>query len=147
MYFSLHIFFFSSRRRHTRCALVTGVQTCALPIFPPDYRAPPHGLTLPVPAAMPPGGLQRKTCRPIQQRRHERHELVERAGVFRPLADDLVVDGENDRIACALDPDHAGRHGVAADAESDVLGGESAVEVLRSEEHQMELQSSILTSL
>src|SRR3546814_3237599 len=24
---------FSSRRRHTRCALVTGVQTCALPIF------------------------------------------------------------------------------------------------------------------
>src|SRR3546814_4408940 len=26
--------FFSSRRRHTRCALVTGVQTCALPICP-----------------------------------------------------------------------------------------------------------------
>src|SRR3546814_4183828 len=30
----LILFFFSSRRRHTRCALVTGVQTCALPIFP-----------------------------------------------------------------------------------------------------------------
>src|SRR3546814_4754169 len=29
----LVVFFFSSRRRHTRCALVTGVQTCALPIF------------------------------------------------------------------------------------------------------------------
>src|SRR3546814_13910247 len=28
----LYCFFFSSRRRHTRCALVTGVQTCALPI-------------------------------------------------------------------------------------------------------------------
>src|SRR3546814_2172766 len=28
----LVLFFFSSRRRHTRCALVTGVQTCALPI-------------------------------------------------------------------------------------------------------------------
>src|SRR3546814_5827786 len=27
------MFFFSSRRRHTRCALVTGVQTCALPIW------------------------------------------------------------------------------------------------------------------
>src|SRR3546814_8247394 len=26
-------FFFTSRRRHTRCALVTGVQTCALPIL------------------------------------------------------------------------------------------------------------------
>src|SRR3546814_1838890 len=30
--FLLFVFFFSSRRRHTRCALVTGVQTCALPI-------------------------------------------------------------------------------------------------------------------
>src|SRR3546814_3295122 len=27
------LFFISSRRRHTRCALVTGVQTCPLPIF------------------------------------------------------------------------------------------------------------------
>src|SRR3546814_1181316 len=31
--------FFSSRRRHTRCALVTGVQTCALPI-----SRHPHGI-------------------------------------------------------------------------------------------------------
>src|SRR3546814_17763319 len=37
-------FFFSSGRRHTRCALVTGVQTCALPIWrgwsspPPPFR-------------------------------------------------------------------------------------------------------------
>src|SRR3546814_12566204 len=30
------LFFFSSRRRHTRCALVTGVQTCALPISRSD---------------------------------------------------------------------------------------------------------------
>src|SRR3546814_7962653 len=29
-------FLFSSRRRHTRCALVTGVQTCALPIYGDD---------------------------------------------------------------------------------------------------------------
>src|SRR3546814_7951019 len=28
---------FSSRRRHTSCALVTGVQTCALPISTGDY--------------------------------------------------------------------------------------------------------------
>src|SRR3546814_13246715 len=38
---NLILFFFSSRRRHTRCALVTGVQTCALPIYvrgqPSDY--------------------------------------------------------------------------------------------------------------
>src|SRR3546814_105161 len=31
----MYCFFFSSRRRHTRCALVTGVQTCALPISSP----------------------------------------------------------------------------------------------------------------
>src|SRR3546814_5347024 len=31
--------FFSSRRRHTRCALVTGVQTCALPILLEDVNA------------------------------------------------------------------------------------------------------------
>src|SRR3546814_9851353 len=33
-----YIFFFSSRRRHTRCALVTGVQTCALPILIAFYE-------------------------------------------------------------------------------------------------------------
>src|SRR3546814_7954359 len=32
VFFIMCYFFFSSRRRHTRCALVTGVQTCALPI-------------------------------------------------------------------------------------------------------------------
>src|SRR3546814_13575289 len=30
--FVIFLLFFSSRRRHTMCALVTGVQTCALPI-------------------------------------------------------------------------------------------------------------------
>src|SRR3546814_19258654 len=35
--------FFSSRRRHTRCALVTGVQTCDLPIsVPTNYYAPEY---------------------------------------------------------------------------------------------------------
>src|SRR3546814_3619634 len=33
-------FFLSSRRRHTRCALVTGVQTCSLPIY--ERRTVPH---------------------------------------------------------------------------------------------------------
>src|SRR3546814_17742231 len=36
------LFFFSSRRRHTRCALVTGVQTCALPIS----HIRPHTMSL-----------------------------------------------------------------------------------------------------
>src|SRR3546814_15589039 len=33
IYMCLFVCFCSSRRRHTRCALVTGVQTCALPIY------------------------------------------------------------------------------------------------------------------
>src|SRR3546814_3197017 len=37
------MFFVSSRRRHTRCALVTGVQTCALPIsFKHPRTSPVH---------------------------------------------------------------------------------------------------------
>src|SRR3546814_8444920 len=47
-------FFFSSRRRHTRCALVTGVQTCALPISalarevpPPAYQLAAHRADVP----------------------------------------------------------------------------------------------------
>ncbi len=30
------LFFFSSRRRHTRLVQVTGVQTCAVPIYQPE---------------------------------------------------------------------------------------------------------------
>src|SRR3546814_19178481 len=46
MYISLIVFFFfSSRRRHTSCALVTGVQTCALPICQLQASAScPHGV-------------------------------------------------------------------------------------------------------
>src|SRR3546814_7671454 len=41
MYFMFCFLFFfcSSRRRHTRCALVTGVQTCALPISDSEFAA------------------------------------------------------------------------------------------------------------
>src|SRR3546814_7237505 len=38
MFSLVSLFCFSSRRRHTRCALVTGVQTCALPIPPEGER-------------------------------------------------------------------------------------------------------------
>src|SRR3546814_1366849 len=48
------VFFFSSRRRHTRCALVTGVQTCALPIYRAGSemraRGPKPRLPAPFPA-------------------------------------------------------------------------------------------------
>src|SRR3546814_1571272 len=55
-------FFFSSRRRHTRCALVTGVQTCALPICPTcnidyerDFSRNVELSFLPAPAVRPLG--------------------------------------------------------------------------------------------
>src|SRR3546814_1831941 len=49
------LFFFSSRRRHTRCALVTGVQTCALPISLIDAYAARFNETIPGPT---PGSLE-----------------------------------------------------------------------------------------
>src|SRR3546814_11333492 len=42
------VFFFSSSRRHTRCALVTGVQTCALPILLRMSNSAYYGLRTPV---------------------------------------------------------------------------------------------------
>src|SRR3546814_10810365 len=42
--FVLSVLFFSSRRRHTSCALVTGVQTCALPISIPCVIAMLHDI-------------------------------------------------------------------------------------------------------
>src|SRR3546814_17367948 len=56
-YECLWFFFFSSRRRHTRCALVTGVQTCALPISdsPPTVPKPSQTAAAPAPSpASPP---------------------------------------------------------------------------------------------
>src|SRR3546814_12917507 len=38
---NIRVFFVSSRRLHTRCALVTGVQTCALPISWTDVPIDP----------------------------------------------------------------------------------------------------------
>src|SRR3546814_6728590 len=42
------MFFISSRRRHTMCALVTGVQTCALPISRPLWFPAPFRRRLPL---------------------------------------------------------------------------------------------------
>src|SRR6187397_3235085 len=41
------LFFFSSRRRHTRWCTVTGVQTCALPILSTDQRSARSGTSVP----------------------------------------------------------------------------------------------------
>src|SRR3546814_9821379 len=48
-------FFFSSRRRHTSGALVTGVQTCALPICSSSSGRPVPGTTLHLPTTIDTG--------------------------------------------------------------------------------------------
>src|SRR3546814_8939187 len=57
---SLFVFglFFSSRRRHTRCALVTGVQTCALPISLGQAIGNLFARALPLLTGSPPGSLK-----------------------------------------------------------------------------------------
>src|SRR3546814_7717203 len=65
---SVFLCFFSSRRRHTSCALVTGVQTCALPICRTRCEAPsvhPPASDVrpwPVPSNRPDTSLQRCSC-------------------------------------------------------------------------------------
>src|SRR3546814_19660304 len=79
-------FFFSIRRRHTRCALVTGVQTCALPISL-DYAigldGPSRAVEAMRRAAMQaPVGLRKPLNRALQirlgQGERQTHEALER---------------------------------------------------------------------
>src|SRR3546814_15781908 len=66
--FSL-FFVFSSRRRHTRCALVTGVQTCALPILVGPRRC-----------ARRFGVLQKRQRRGLRTRSRTAHGVISRRG-------------------------------------------------------------------
>src|SRR3546814_7401773 len=61
-------FFFSSRRRHTRCALVTGVQTCALPISGTRTRYAGRDplIAVRIRAAVPAGPARRPGGVPLQ---------------------------------------------------------------------------------
>src|SRR3546814_11742791 len=76
-------FFFSSRRRHTRCALVTGVQTCALPISPgrlPAADEPPSSLateptTCPGSTPSSPAAATRGVLLPYMNRRSEERRV------------------------------------------------------------------------
>src|SRR3546814_4534222 len=60
-------FFFSSRRRHTRCALVTGVQTCALPIYPTRVFTT-RGSFIDTQAALLLAPIATHPCRPSSKR-------------------------------------------------------------------------------
>src|SRR3546814_2015204 len=58
---SCWFFFLSSRRRHTRCALVTGVQTCALPICVHPHHGEEGGRDRTMPRPVP-GEAGRQAC-------------------------------------------------------------------------------------
>src|SRR3546814_9922336 len=110
------VFFFSSRRRHTRCALVTGVQTCALPIC-------------------------RAVALDIVQVRLGRVEALAAQGDQPRLHDDPALTESRIAIAHRQDAAEAGPATDAAAGEAGASRGES-----KSEEHTSELQSPMLNS-
>src|SRR3546814_3910362 len=121
------MFFFSSRRRHTRCALVTGVQTCALPILPMG-----HEFTSLVLALLQVGGHPSKAAPELleQVRALEGEYRFETYFSLSCQNCPDVVQALN--LAAVLNPNI---HHVALD------GALFQDEVERSEEHTSELQS------
>src|SRR3546814_8650105 len=141
-------FFFSSRRRHTRCALVTGVQTCALPISDTSNLA----AGLEGPAGV---GRTGRGSRSGYESRSLRSTRLPDASCRDQWLRDLGssplglqeralcgVGGELDRSVVGLD----GRHLVAGAGQEVGSGGVVGLVVgaggaVRSEEHTSELQS------
>src|SRR3546814_8439898 len=114
----LVLFCFSSRRRHTRCALVTGVQTCALPIgWREDYMASVYA---------------------------EVSDLMQTPGLEGIEAPSIVTEGD---VRAAYRPHGLGRLGGGpggggpSPAAAIIEEGRADLEGRRSEEHTSELQS------
>src|SRR3546814_4376181 len=134
LWFFFWFFFFSSRRLHTSCALVTGVQTCALPIF--GHRFGPG-----LPRAARVLGTQRTGNPRHAGRLHRRHRAGE-ASVADPQ--------QRPRRAAGLHPRHGPARCVNAGWSPPVdqappsplrTPGFRALMAYRSEEHTSELQS------
>src|SRR3546814_9433982 len=129
-------FFFSSRRRHTRCALVTGVQTCALPILSRWVEESLH----------PHFRLALKADQVIYDSKteHQRLELFENGSFGRVLTlDGVVQTTERDEFIYHEMLAHLPilAHGAAKKVL--IIGGGDGglLEEVRSEEHTSELQS------
>src|SRR3546814_14816991 len=75
--------FFSSRRRHTRCALVTGVQTCALPILVGRH-----------------GGDEFEVVLPAETNRDRLGELAQ--SVIGALSQPYFIGGSSISIGCSI---------------------------------------------
>src|SRR3546814_9726937 len=118
------LFFFSSRRRHTRCALVTGVQTCALPIS--DQRH--DRLAVNLVGVIGERRCFRKSGGSVEQGNAALQNVVGPETAIFPSV--LVPDVEGNRIG---NPERQGAAKVGGDG-------------LRSEEHTSELQSLMRSS-
>src|SRR3546814_6720619 len=140
-------FFFASRRRHTRCALVTGVQTCALPISRP--RATRSAATNSTPCWRWPKPAARSCSTPSARRwradaarsRRSAHamKLVIASGNAGKLAEFRQLLGE-----AGIDCVAQGELGVGDVEETGLSFVENALlkaRHARSEEHTSELQS------
>src|SRR3546814_1596091 len=149
-------FLFSSRRRHTRCALVTGVQTCALPIcnLAADHDEMLRFANHPKDASLGNRELPFSRDLWIEQDDFMRepvkgfHRLmpggeVRLRGVGIIRCDNVVLDGDQVReLHCSLDLEtRPGQPG----AERKVKGTIHWVSA-RSEEHTSELQSLMRSS-
>src|SRR3546814_13952824 len=112
LFFVFFFFFFSSRRRHTICALVTGVQTCALPISFGGVRrlcASPSVCAELVEAPFFFGVVERKNGPSTSSGRAEfmflEREMKMDFAAMMPLAATLGVlidEGSKERVACKL---------------------------------------------
>src|SRR3546814_7660506 len=130
------MFFFSSRRRHTRCALVTGVQTCALPIYSTRSDLEGAGAEVVQDAVAAPGLAG-----------HADGPAVE----DEPQAEQPPLLGRHHRVEGQLDLHRIGLRGepeptretpdVGVDRQAGLVEGDA-----RSEEHTSELQSLMRNS-
>src|SRR3546814_2959715 len=146
------MFFFSSRRRHTRCALVTGVQTCALPIFGLEPRPFRDEVGRELVGSLPADDLverlQRRGIIPAARGRdrglHRAGLLPDRLGELSRRKAELLHQPEGfalldrPRLLVVAKKKHA-RAGVVADLQD-------PLRLPRSEEHTSELQSLMRSS-
>src|ERR1051325_11920169 len=94
VHIALFVFFFSSRRRHTRLRTVTGVQTCALPISRGhSMRHQKKTVRLGRKAEHRKALLANQVCSLIEHRRIK--TTLAKAKAVRPLAERMVTLGKN----------------------------------------------------
>src|SRR3546814_3612198 len=134
---------FSNRRRHTRCALVTGVQTCALPISAADQQSG-QGRR----ARGRRRARERARAAPFAAQPAQRALSRDQARSHRPPALTVMAHPLDRPVWSALTTRQAGfaigdAGAVRFDPEVAVFAAarDAAPESLRSEEHTSELQS------